>query len=62
MKFLSNLPNRSSNDSSIGVKLLGISKPALSALVAARLMVCTVTVVAKLSALPWSWGEGIRLK
>ena len=46
----------------MGMKLLGISKPSLSVLAAARLMVCTVTVVAKLSVLPWSWGEGIRLK
>lgn len=62
MKFLSKLPNRSSNDSSVGMKLLGISEPALSALAAARLMVCTGTVVAKLSVKTWSWGEGIRLK
>ena len=27
MKFLSKFPNRSNNDSSMGMKLLGISKP-----------------------------------
>lgn len=40
---------------------MGDSKPAQSALVAARLMVCIVAVVAKLSAFPWSWGDEIRL-
>lgn len=39
MKLLSKLPDRSNNDSSLGIELLRSSKPALSSLVAARLLV-----------------------
>lgn len=64
MKLLSNLPDRSKNDSSLGMEILGTSKPALSSLVAARLLDYTVTMVARLlvfkATMELGRGDGIK--